>query len=60
MKKYDYDLVVVGGGAAGIAGAMMAAANKKRVAIVEKNTIGGKNTVGKAFAQLVEIGRAHV
>lgn len=53
MKKYDYDLVVVGGGAAGIAGAMMAAANKKRVAIVEKNIIGGKNTVGKAFAQLV-------
>ena len=36
MKKFDYDLVVIGGGAAGIAGAMMAVATKKKVAIIEK------------------------
>ena len=52
MKKYDYDLVVIGGGAAGIAGAMMAVANNKRVALIEKEIIGGKNTVGNFFAQL--------
>ena len=51
MKKYDYDLVVIGGGAAGIAGAMMAVANNKRVALIEKEIIGGKNTIGNFFAQ---------
>ena len=31
MKKYDYDLIVIGGGAAGMAGAMMATTNGKKV-----------------------------
>lgn len=52
MKKFDYDLVVIGGGAAGIAGAMMAAAAKKKVAIVEKDLIGGGNTLC-AFSRLM-------
>lgn len=45
MKKYDYDLIVIGGGAAGMAGAMMATTNGKKVAIIEKNLIGGRNTI---------------
>ncbi len=52
MKKYDYDLVVIGGGAAGMAGAMMAATNGKKVAIIEKNLIGGRNTIC-GFTQLI-------
>lgn len=52
MKKYDYDLIVIGGGAAGMAGAMMAATNGKKVAIIEKNLIGGRNTIC-GFTQLI-------
>lgn len=52
MKKYDYDLIVIGGGAAGMAGAMMSATNGKKVAIIEKNLIGGRNTIC-GFTQLI-------
>ena len=52
MKKYDYDLIVIGGGAAGMAGAMMATTNGKKVAIIEKNLIGGRNTIC-GFTQLI-------
>ena len=45
MKKYDYDLIVIGGGAAGVAGALMAASQKKKVAIIERDLIGGQNTI---------------
>ena len=45
MRKFDYDLVVIGGGAAGIAGAMMASTANKKVAIIEKDLIGGGNTL---------------
>ena len=52
MRKFDYDLVVIGGGAAGIAGAMMASTANKKVAIIEKDLIGGGNTLC-AFSQLM-------
>ena len=52
MKKFDYDLVVIGGGAAGIAGALMAASQKKKVAIIERELIGGQNTIC-GFTQLI-------
>ena len=45
MRKYDYDLIVIGGGAAGVAGALMAASQKKKVAIIERDLIGGQNTI---------------
>ena len=41
MRKYDFDLVVIGSGAAGIAAAKMARNAKLRVAIVEKAKLGG-------------------
>ena len=52
MRKFDYDLVVIGGGAAGIAGAIMAVATKKKVAIIEKDLIGGRSTLC-SFTQLM-------
>src|SRR4051794_26433932 len=43
MSKYDYDLIVIGSGPAGIQAAVQAAKLKKRVVILEKSTdhIGG-------------------
>ncbi len=44
MPKYDYDLVVIGGGAAGLTAAFTAAGFNKRVALVEKDRLGGECT----------------
>jgi pyruvate/2-oxoglutarate dehydrogenase complex dihydrolipoamide dehydrogenase (E3) component len=41
---YDYDLVVIGGGAAGITSAFTAQGLEKKVAIVEENKLGGECT----------------
>ena len=41
MRKFDYDLIVIGSGAAGSAGALMAAAADLKVAIVEADRWGG-------------------
>ncbi len=38
---YDYDIVVIGGGPAGYAGAIRAAQRKKRVLCVERDKLGG-------------------
>lgn len=39
--NFDYDLIVIGSGAAGSAAATIAARNGKRVAIIESDTFGG-------------------
>ncbi len=45
MKKaYDYDLIVIGGGIAGMVSAVTACSLGKRVALVEKSEIGGNCT----------------
>ncbi|HTR44388.1 MAG TPA: FAD-dependent oxidoreductase [Thermodesulfovibrionales bacterium] len=44
MPKYDYDLVVIGGGAAGFVSAKFANGLGKKVAIVEKDKLGGDCT----------------
>ena len=41
MQKYDYDYIIIGGGAAGCAAAKSLAKNSKKVAIVERNQWGG-------------------
>src|SRR6185437_13994281 len=40
-KRYDYDIVVIGGGPAGYAAAIRAGQLKKRVFCIEKENIGG-------------------
>jgi len=42
MAVYDYDLVVIGGGPAGLAAAKAASALGKKVAIIEKEQLGGE------------------
>lgn len=43
--SYDYDLVVIGGGAAGLVASKFAAGIGKRVALIEKNRLGGECTL---------------
>lgn len=40
-KKFDYNIVVIGGGSAGLVSAYIAAAVKARVALIEKHKMGG-------------------
>jgi dihydrolipoamide dehydrogenase len=41
MKKYDYNLIVIGGGTAGLITANVAAQAKAKVALVERHLMGG-------------------
>ena len=55
-KSYDYDLVIIGSGAAGITAAKLAYDRGKRIAIIEKNKPGGSkiwfgDIPTKTFAQ---------
>ncbi|MEK6704982.1 MAG: dihydrolipoyl dehydrogenase [Bdellovibrionota bacterium] len=40
-KKFDYNVVVIGGGSAGLVSAYIAAAVKAKVALIEKHKMGG-------------------
>lgn len=40
-EKFDYNLVVIGGGSAGLVSALIAATVKARVALIEKHKMGG-------------------
>ncbi|MFQ5602123.1 MAG: dihydrolipoyl dehydrogenase family protein [bacterium] len=44
MKKYDYDIVVIGGGAAGLTASGICAAFGARTALIEKHRLGGDCT----------------
>jgi dihydrolipoamide dehydrogenase len=41
MAKFDYNILVIGGGSAGLVCAYIASATKARVALIEKNKMGG-------------------
>lgn len=41
MRKYDYNLIVIGGGSAGLVSSYIAAAVKAKVALIEKYRMGG-------------------
>ncbi len=40
-KKFDYNLIIIGGGAAGLVTAYISATLKAKVALIEKNKMGG-------------------
>lgn len=44
-KRFDYEYIVIGGGVAGISAAKQLAEAGRKVAIVEKNLLGGNGTV---------------
>ncbi|MDB2414823.1 FAD-dependent oxidoreductase [Rickettsiales bacterium] len=41
MSRYDYNLIVIGGGAAGLVSSYIASAAKAKVALIEKDKMGG-------------------
>jgi dihydrolipoamide dehydrogenase len=41
MPKYDYNVIVIGGGSAGLVSSYIAAASKAKVALIEKHKMGG-------------------
>jgi len=41
MSKYDYNIIVIGGGSAGLVSSYIAAAVKAKVALIEKHKMGG-------------------
>ena len=45
MARYDYNLVAVGAGAAGLVSSYIASAVKARVALIEKNLMGGTASI---------------
>src|SRR3990170_4311556 len=45
MNKYDYDLIVIGGGAAGFVSSKLASGLGKKVAMIEKEKLGGECTL---------------
>lgn len=45
MTRYDYDLIVVGGGAGGFVSSKLASGLGKKVAMVEKDRLGGECTL---------------
>lgn len=44
MKKYDFDMIAIGGGAGGFVSSKVAAGMGKRVALIEKHKLGGDCT----------------
>lgn len=45
MGKYDYDIIVIGGGAGGFVSSKLAAGLGKKVAMIEKDKLGGECTL---------------
>ena len=41
MARYDYNIVVIGAGSAGLVSAYIASAVKAKVALIEKHRMGG-------------------
>ena len=59
-SSYDYDLIVIGAGIAGMVSAVTACGLGKRVAVVEKNKLGGNctNTTCIPSKALIRLGHA--
>ncbi|NDP59302.1 MAG: FAD-dependent oxidoreductase [Oxalobacteraceae bacterium] len=66
--RYDYNMVVIGGGSAGLVSAYIAAAVKAKVALIERHQLGGdclntgcvpSKTLIRSAKLMSHIGRAH-
>lgn len=44
MSKYDFDIIIIGGGSAGLVSSKLTAGLGKKVLLIEKNKIGGECT----------------
>ena len=60
MVKYDFDLVAIGSGAAGIAAAKAAALRKQKVAIVEKGKLGGSEIQTRNLPYAASLNFSHL
>ena len=52
-KKYDYDIVILGGGSAGLVAAKLANGLGKKVALIEKRKLLGIHILGYGAAELM-------
>lgn len=59
-KKYEYDVIVVGGGAAGLSTAITAAGFKKKTLLIEKRRTGGECTWFGCIPSKALIKSAHI
>lgn len=58
-KKYDFDYIIIGSGAAGSAAALELANSKKRIALVESRFFGGNNLNTRDIPYAVALNFAH-
>lgn len=59
-SAYDYDLIVIGGGIAGMVSAVTARGIGKKVAVIEKSKIGGNCTNTTCIPSKALITLAHI
>ncbi len=60
MQKYDYDYIVIGGGAAGCAAAKALVKKNKKVAIIEKNQWGGSYSSSRDIPYSASLNFSHL
>jgi pyruvate/2-oxoglutarate dehydrogenase complex dihydrolipoamide dehydrogenase (E3) component len=60
MAKYDYDVIVIGGGAGGLVSSKLAAGLGKKTALIERNKIGGECSWSGCVPSKALIKAAHV
>ena len=60
MQKYDYDYIIIGGGAAGCAAAKSLAKVSKKVAIIERNQWGGSFAFSRDVPYAASLNFSHL
>ncbi|MCK4258856.1 MAG: FAD-dependent oxidoreductase [Halanaerobiales bacterium] len=60
MENFNYDLIVIGAGGAGITASLTSIGMGKKVALIERNKIGGECTWSGCVSSKALIKAAHV